>query len=70
VNTGATHWEASYSYPLSSRTLLYAGYVKIANQSNASYTFDTNPYPIFCNTYPNGGCGRPGGVIAGIAHFF
>ncbi|HET7098210.1 MAG TPA: porin [Casimicrobiaceae bacterium] len=69
-NTGATQWEVSYTYPLSSRTLVYAGYVKIDNQSNASYTFDTNPYPVLCNPYPNGACGRPGGVIAGIAHFF
>src|SRR5215471_6754631 len=70
VNTGATQWEVSYTYPLSSRTLVYAGYVKIDNQSNAAYTFDTNPYPIFCNPYPNGACGRPGGIIAGMAHFF
>jgi predicted porin len=70
ANTGATQWEVSYTFPLSSRTLVYAGYVKIDNQSNAAYTFDTNPYPIFCNPYPNGACGRPGGVIAGIAHFF
>ena len=70
VNTGATQWELSYTLPLSSRTLVYAGLVKIANQSNAAYTFDTNPYPVFCNPYPNGACGRPGGIIAGIAHFF
>ena len=69
-STGATQWEVSYTYLLSARTLFYGGYVKINNQSNASYTFDTNPYPIFCNTYPNGGCGRPGGFILGAVHFF
>jgi predicted porin len=69
-STGATQWELSYTYLLSARTLLYGGYVKINNQSNASYTFDANPYPVFCNTYPNGGCGRPGGFILGAVHFF
>ena len=69
-STGATQWELSYTYLLSARTLLYGGYVKINNQSNASYTFDANPYPVFCNTYPNGGCGRPGGFVLGAVHFF
>jgi len=69
-STGATQWEVSYTWLLSARTLLYGGYVKINNQSNASYTFDANPYPVFCNTYPNGGCGRPGGFILGAVHFF
>jgi predicted porin len=70
VDTGASQWEVSYTYVLSARTLLYTGYVKIRNESNASYTFDTNPYPIFCNTYPNGGCGKPGGLVLGAVHFF
>ena len=70
VNTGADQWEISYTYILSSRTLLYAGYVKIQNQSNASYTFDINPYPILCYPYPDGGCGKPGGFVLGAVHFF
>ncbi len=70
VNTGASQWEVSYTYVLSARSLLYGGYVKIRNESNASYTFDTNPYPIFCDTYPNGGCGKPGGFVLGAVHFF
>ena len=45
VNTGSTQWEASYTYVLSGRTLAYAGYVKIRNESNAAYTFNHNPYP-------------------------
>ncbi len=64
-STGSTQWEVSYTYVLSARTWLYGGYVKINNQSNASYTFDSNLYPVFCNTYPNGGCGKPGGFVAG-----
>jgi len=70
VSIGADQWEISYTYPLSERTLLYTGYVRIQNQSNAGYTFDINPYPIVCNTYPNGSCGKPGGFLVGMAHFF
>ena len=70
VNTGATQWEVSYTYLLSARTLLYTGFVKIQNESNAAYTFDTNLYPILCNPYPNGNCGKPGGFILGMVHFF
>jgi predicted porin len=69
-DTGASQWEVSYTYVLSARSLVYTGYVKVRNGSNASYTFDTNPYPIFCNSYPNGGCGKPGGVVLGAVHFF
>lgn len=70
VNTDASQWEVSYTLLLSSRTLLYAGYVKILNGSNASYTFDVNPYPIVCGPYPNGNCGRPGGFLIGMVQFF
>jgi hypothetical protein len=44
-NTGASHWEVSYSYDLSRRTRIYTGYVKINNDSNASYNFNINAYP-------------------------
>ncbi len=70
VNTASTQWEVSYTYVLSGRTLAYAGYVKINNESNAAYTFNHNPYPILCDIYPNGGCGKPGGFLLGMAHFF
>ena len=70
VKSGSTQWEASYTYLLSGRTLAYAGYVKIKNESNAAYTFNHNPYPILCNPYPNGACGKPGGFLVGMAHFF
>lgn len=69
-NTSADQWEISYTYVLSARTLLYTGYVKIQNRSNASYTFDVNPYPIVCNPYPNGSCGKPGGFLLGAVHYF
>jgi|KBSSwiStaDraftv2_1062776.scaffolds.fasta_scaffold29773_2 predicted porin len=70
VNTGSTQWEASYTYVLSGRTLVYGGIVKIRNDSNAAYTFNHDPYPILCDTYPNGACGKPGGIVFGMAHFF
>ena len=41
-NTGARPWEISYAYDLSKRTRVYTGYVKINNDSNASYTFNIN----------------------------
>lgn len=69
-DTGSTQWTVSYTYVMSGRTLFYTGYVKIRNESNAAYTFNQNPYPILCNVYPNGDCGRPGGIVLGMAHFF
>jgi predicted porin len=62
-DTGSDQWELSYTYPLSQRTLLYAGYVKIDNESNASYTFNINPYPVAIG-------GRPSGWVVGTVHFF
>ena len=70
-NTGARQWEISYTYVMSERTLAYAGYVKIQNETNASYTFNSNLYPISCAAaYPNSQCGRPSGFVIGMAHFF
>ena len=62
-NSAATQWEVSYSYPLSLRTLLYTGYVQIANQANAAYTFNINDYQTIKGA-------RLNGVVFGIAHFF
>jgi predicted porin len=68
-------WEISYSYSLSPRTLLYAGYVRLNNECNAKYVFNINAYAINtahsvtsasgtpCN-------GKPQGAIFGIVHFF
>ena len=69
-NTGARQWEVSYTYVMSERTLAYAGYVKIQNESNASYTFNSNLYPTLCGNFPNSSCGKPGGFVIGMAHFF
>lgn len=62
-STSAHQWELSYAYPLSKRTLLYAGYVKIDNDSNASYGFNINPYPMAIGA-------KPEGVVLGAVHFF
>src|SRR4030095_4247195 len=62
-NAAATQWEISYSYSLSPRTMLYAGYVQLANDTNANYMFNINPYP----TAPGV---RQNGAVFGIAHFF
>ena len=78
ANTGATHWEISYSYDLSKRTRVYTGYVKINNDANASYNFNINAYPGSANTVAGGPVGmkrqrlRDGHVpqllIEGVAH--
>jgi predicted porin len=62
-DTSSQQWELSYSYNLSLRTMLYAGWVKIDNRPNAAYSFNINPYPVAPGA-------RPSGVVLGIAHFF
>jgi predicted porin len=62
-DTRSDQYEASYSYSLSPRTLLYTGYVKLNNRANARYQFNINPYPIAPG-------GKPGGLVFGIVHFF
>lgn len=62
-DSASEQWELSYSYPLSLRTLLYAGYVKLNNRANAGYTFNINDY----STPPGA---KPVGVVFGMAHFF
>ena len=62
-DTSSQQWELSYSYNLSLRTMLYAGWVKIDNRPNAAYTFNINPYPVALGA-------KPSGVVLGIAHFF
>ena len=63
-NSAATQWEISYSYPLSPRTLLYTGYVQIANQANAGYGFNINDYATVLHG------ARLNGIVFGMAHFF
>lgn len=62
-DTGSAQYEISYTYPLSKRTNVYAGYVKIDNDSNASYNFSVNPYPVAIG-------GKPAGFALGMWHVF
>ena len=65
-------WEISYTYPLSKRTLMYAGYVRIGNENNAAYNFNINPYNPVSSTdasYATPG-GKPQGFVLGLVHFF
>ncbi len=74
-NTKSQQWEVSYSYSLSPRTLLYAGYVRLNNECNAKYSFNINGYTIntshrfdSLDTVPCNG--KPAGAVFGIVHFF
>lgn len=76
-DTGVAQWEATYSYSLSPRTLLYAGYVKLANECKAPYSFNINGYPIAVGQFgaPAGSAGdfcsgRPSGAVFGFVHLF
>jgi predicted porin len=70
-NTGANHWEVSYSYDLSKRTRVYTGYVKINNDSNASYNFNINAYPGSAGTVAGGPVGMNlSGFVMGMYHNF
>jgi predicted porin len=62
-NTTSQHMTLSYTYPLSKRTLTYAGVTYINNQSNAVQTFNINPYGVAPG-------GDPLGFLAGMVHFF
>jgi predicted porin len=62
-DSSSEQWELSYSYSLSLRTLLYAGYVRLNNRANAGYSFNINDY----STAPGG---KPTGIVFGMAHFF
>ena len=62
-DTKSDQWEATYSYSLSPRTLLYTGYVRINNKANAKYEFNINSYPIAPG-------GKPSGLVFGMVHFF
>ena len=62
-DSASDQWEMSYSYPLSLRTLVYAGFVRINNRANASYGFNINDYPVAQGA-------KPTGYVFGMAHFF
>jgi predicted porin len=73
-DTGSQQWEISYTYPLSKRTQVYAGYVKLNNEKNAAYTFNINSYTIntSCTTSQAtcGNNGKPQGIVLGMIHLF
>jgi predicted porin len=77
-DTGSDQWEISYTYPLSKRTQVYAGYVKIQNDRNAAYTFNINGYAINTTCTGSGSVvdqncgsnGKPGGFVLGMIHLF
>src|SRR3982751_3295161 len=78
-DTGSQQWELSYTYPLSKRTSVYAGYVKLNNDRNAAYTFNINAYTIntTCTGVGNaadlacgGSNGKPDGWVFGMIHLF
>jgi predicted porin len=64
-DSGAWQYSLSYSHSLSQRTILYAGFVGLDNERNASYTFAINPYT---EDSPVGLKLR--GVVLGAIHFF
>jgi predicted porin len=61
--TGASNYSISYTYALSKRTLTYAGYVATANDSNAAYNFNINPYAVVNDANAQG-------FVMGVVHFF
>jgi predicted porin len=77
-DTGSNQWEISYTYPLSKRTSLYAGYVKLDNDRNAAYTFNINAYTFQTACTGTGSAadqacghnGRPDGFVFGMIHLF
>jgi predicted porin len=74
ADTGSRQYELTYTYPLSERTQVYGGYVKIDNKRNAAYSFNINPYPIStaCTvSQPTcGDNGKPEGIAIGLLHLF
>ncbi|MGC1819254.1 MAG: porin, partial [Casimicrobiaceae bacterium] len=62
-DTSSNTWELTYTYPLSKRTAIYGGYVKINNDNNSAYSFNINSYPVTKG-------GDPGGLVLGMYHLF
>jgi len=62
-SSSSNQYEVSYTYPLSKRTSVYAGYNKIANNQNAAYQFNVNSYNIATG-------GKPQGAVLGLWHNF
>lgn len=64
-DSGAWQYSLSYTHPLSPRTSVYAGFVGLDNDRQASYTFAINPYT---EDAPTGLKLR--GFVLGAVHFF
>jgi len=62
-NTGASNWQVAYAHALSKRTSLFAGYMKVNNDSRANYSFGGNSYAVAPG-------GDPQGFSAGMWHNF
>ena len=68
----------TYTYPLSKRTHVYAGYVKVNNDRNAAYTFSINGYTINTTCTGTGSAadlacgsnGKPDDFVLGMIHRF
>ena len=78
-DTKSQQWEISYTYPLSKRTQVYAGYVKLDNDRNAAYTFNINAYTFNTTCTGRGDAadlacgganGKPDGWVFGMIHLF
>jgi predicted porin len=61
--TGASNWSISYTYALSKRTLSYVGFVQTANDTNAAYNFNINPYTVAKDANATA-------LVVGLVHFF
>lgn len=51
-STSANQYEISYTYPLSKRTSVWAGYNRVANDAYASYNFNVNSYATAIGAKP------------------
>lgn len=71
-DTKADQWEISYTYPLSKRTQVYAGYVRIDNGNNGAYNLNINPLQSGTGSTPSGIIkgADPSGIVLGMIHFF
>ena len=63
-DSGAYDWELSYTHPLSKRTSVYAGFHRLANESNAAYNYNINPYQ------PAATGMKLNGFVLGMIHLF
>ncbi|MDR0588134.1 MAG: porin [Burkholderiales bacterium] len=69
AKSGAWQAEVSYTYALSKRTSVYAGYAMIQNDKNAYYGLGSGTYAVAPKTSGDGKA-RPNGVVFGMIHNF